>query len=178
MNNENEDIAQEPQYTASEQIYLVEIINGLIITARHFFKSIRGMLKGNEPNEDMWTIQYPDVKRTPAEGYRGAHRLNKDDEGHIKCVACYMCATVCPTQCITIEAEEEDGAYEDKEKRPSSFEINMLRCMFCGFCVEACPKDAISMTRDYELADYTRGDLVYDKERLLANYDRWKQGEI
>jgi len=89
-----------------------------------------------------------------------------------------MCATVCPTQCITIEAEEEEEGYEWKEKRPARFEINMLRCMFCGFCVEACPKEAISMTRDYELADYTRGDLVYDKDRLLGNYDRWKRGEI
>ena len=171
-------MADRPIYTPAERIYFVEIIKGMIITARHFFNAISGMLKGNEPNEGMWSIQYPEVKRTPSEGYRGAHRLNKDEKGHIKCVACYMCATVCPTQCITIEAEEEDGDYEWKEKRPHRFEINMLRCMFCGFCVEACPKEAISMTKDYELADYTRADLIYDKERLLANYDRFKLGEI
>jgi NADH-quinone oxidoreductase subunit I len=171
-------MADKPLYTPAERIYFVEIVKGLVITARHFIGAIRGMLKGNEPNEDMWSIQYPEIKRTPSERYRGAHRLNKDEKGHIKCVACYMCATVCPTQCITIEAEEETDAYEWKEKRPLRFEINMLRCMFCGFCVEACPKEAISMTRDYELADYTRADLIYDKERLLANYDRFERGEI
>jgi len=173
-------MAVKPKYALSERLYLVEILRGLGITARHFFRSIRGMLRGSEPNEDMWTIQYPEVKRTPSERYRGAHRLNRDENGHIKCVACYMCSTVCPTQCITIEAEEEpeEEGYGWKEKRPRSFKINMLRCMFCGFCVEACPKDAISMTKDYELADYTRADLVYDKERLLANFDRYKKGEI
>jgi len=81
-----------------------------------------------------------------------------------------------PTQCITIEATEEGEDYGEKEKRPKRFEINMLRCIFCGFCVEACPEDAISMTTDYELADYNRGDLIYDKERLLKNYDRHRRG--
>jgi len=171
-------MAVEPRYTPSERIYFAEIFRGLAITARHFVNALRGMLRGNEPNEDMWTIQYPEVKRTPAEGYRGAHMLNKDEDGHIKCVACFMCATVCPTGCITIEAEEEEEGYEWKEKRPGRFEINLLRCMFCGYCVEACPEEAISMTRDYELADYTRADLIYDKEKLLENYDRHKRGEI
>lgn len=171
-------MAAEPKYTLSERVYFIEIFRGLGITARHFFRSLRGMLHGDEPNEDMWTIQYPEVKRTPSVRYRGAHCLNKDENGHIKCVACYMCATVCPTSCITIEAEEEEAGYESKEKKPSTFEINMLRCMFCGFCVEACPKEAIGMTRDYELSEYTRKDLIYDKERLLKNYDRAKRGEI
>lgn len=167
-----------PRYSLFEQIYLVEILKGMAVTGRHFLVAIRGMLRGKEANEDMWTIQYPEVKRKPFEPYRGAHRLNRDDNGHIKCVACFMCSTVCPTQCITIEAEEEGEDYSDKEKRPECFEINMLRCIFCGFCVEACPEDAISMTTDYELADYTRADQIYDKERLLNNYDRYKRGEI
>jgi len=171
-------MAVKPTYTAAEQIYFVEILRGLGITARHFVQSLLGMLKGNEPNEGMWTIQYPEVKREPSEIYRGAHMLNKDEDGHIKCVACFMCATVCPTDCITIEAEEEDEKYAWKEKRPSRFEINLLRCMFCGYCVEACPKEAISMSRDYELADYTRADQMYDMERLLGNYDRHKRGEV
>jgi len=81
-------MATKPNYTLLERIYFHEILRGLGITARHFFQAIRGMLRGNEPNEDMWTIQYPEVKRTPLEGYRGAHRLNKDEDGHIKCVAC------------------------------------------------------------------------------------------
>lgn len=167
-----------PRYSLLERIYLVEIVKGLVVTGRHFLRALHGMWKSKEPNEDMWTLQYPLVKRKPFEPYRGAHRLNKDENGHIKCVACYMCASVCPTQCITIEAEEENEDYADKEKRPKVFMINMLRCIFCGFCVEACPEDAIAMTTDYELADYTRGDLVYDMERLLKNYDRWKKGEI
>jgi NADH-quinone oxidoreductase subunit I len=171
-------MAIKPEYTLSERFYLWEILKGLMVTARHFFQSLRGMIRGKEANDDMWTLQYPLVKRRPTEPYRGAHRLNKDDKGHIKCVACFMCATVCPTQCITIQAEEEDKDYAEKEKRPKSFEINMLRCIFCGFCVESCPEDAISMTTDYELADYNRKDLIYDREKLLANFDRWKKGEI
>ena len=171
-------MADSPQYTPKERIYLVEVVKGLVVTGTHFLRAIHGMLRGKEPNEDMWTLQYPEVKRRPTEPYRGAHRLNKDEKGHIKCVACFMCSTVCPTQCITIEAEEEGPDYAEKEKRPSRFEINMLRCIFCGFCVEACPEDAISMTTDYELADYTRADQIYDKERLLRNFDRYKKGEI
>ena len=171
-------MATKQEYSLVERVYLIEILRGLLVTGRHFLRSIRGMLRGKEANEDMWTLQYPLVKRRPFEPYRGAHRLNKDENGHIKCVACNMCSTVCPTQCITIVAEEEDAEYADKEKRPKEFKINLLRCVFCGFCVEACPEDAISMTTDYELADYTRADLVYDKERLLGNFDRWKKGEI
>jgi len=171
-------MAIEPQMSLIERLYLGEVVKGLIVTGRHFLRAIRGMIRGRAPNEDMWTLQYPLVKRRPIEPYRGAHRLNKDENGHIKCVACFMCQTVCPTQCITIEAEEEGPDYADKEKRPKSFDINMLRCIFCGFCVEACPEDAISMTTDYELANYTRSDHFYDKDRLLANYDRYKKGEI
>jgi NADH-quinone oxidoreductase subunit I len=171
-------MATKPEMSLLDRIYVVEVLRGLTVTARHFVKALRGMIRGREANDDMWTLQYPLVKRRPSEPYRGAHRLNRDENGHIKCVACFMCSTVCPTQCITIEAEEEDGDYADKEKRPASFEINLLRCIFCGLCVEACPEDAIGMTTDYELANYTRADQIYDKERLLGNFDRWKRGEI
>ena len=85
-------------------------------------------------------------------------------------MACYMCATACPADCITIEAAE--APWLDREKYPRRFEINMLRCIFCGMCVEACPEDAIVMTERSELAAESRSGLIYTKEMLLEVEDR------
>jgi len=109
------------------------------------------------------TMKYPEEKREPFLRFRGAHILRLDEKGKEKCVACCLCATVCPAQAITIEAAED----ENYDKYPKLFEIDMGRCIFCGYCVEACPKAAIIMGKSYELADYRREDLVYDKERLI-----------
>jgi len=127
-----------------------EFIQGLSITAKH-------LLPGNST-----TVEYPKVKLEPSERYRGLHRL-VPDHNREKCVACYLCPTVCPAKCITVEAGEDENGV----KYPTVYQIDMLRCIFCGYCVEACPVEAIEMTGEYELANYKREDFCFTKERLL-----------
>jgi NADH-quinone oxidoreductase subunit I len=128
-----------------------EFAQGLWITFKH-------MLPGNST-----TVQYPRVERLPtAERFRGLHRLVPAQDRE-KCVACYLCPTVCPAKCITVES----GENEKGEKYPVVYKIDLLRCIFCGYCVEACPVEAIEMTGEYELANYSRDDFTYEKQRLL-----------
>ena len=108
------------------------------------------------------TIQYPEERPNVAPNFRGLHTL-KVSHDNAKCVACYLCPTVCPAKCIIVEAGED----ANHEKYAAKYEIDMLRCIFCGFCVEACPVDAIGMTQNFELASYKREDFVFSKERLL-----------
>ena len=126
------------------------IAKGLSITFKH-------MLPGHST-----TVQYPTVKLQMSDRFRGLHRLVPAQDRE-KCVACYLCPTVCPAKCITVEsAENEKG-----EKYPKVYKIDLLRCIFCGYCVEACPVEAIEMTGNYELANYSRDDFEFTKERLL-----------
>ena len=95
------------------------------------------------------------------------HRLMRREDGKPRCVVCMLCATVCPSECIFIEAAEDPDA--EIQKYPDNFIIDLNRCCFCGFCVEACPEDAIRMdTGEIELARYSRDDLVYDLEKLTG----------
>ena len=126
------------------------LLKGLSVTVKFFF---------TRPV----TMKYPEEKREPYLRYRGSHILRLDEKGKVRCVACGLCATVCPAQVITIEAVEGN----EHEKYPILFEVDMGRCIFCGYCVEACPKAAIIMSRSYELAEYRSEDLIYDKERLI-----------
>lgn len=147
-----------PEETWKERLYLVEIGKGLIRTIRHFLRNLFTGLK-NLP-----TIQYPEMRREYSDRFRGRHILKERPDGTLRCVACYMCQTACPADCIRIEAGEHPVlAYE---KYPVVFEIDMLRCVMCGFCVDACPKDAIWMTGDYELSFLSRKDAVYGIEKL------------
>lgn len=109
------------------------------------------------------TLKYPEERWTPYPRFRGLHRLLRTEEGKEKCVACCLCAAVCPAQCITIETAEN----EHHDKYSQRYEIDGARCIFCGYCVEACPVGALLMTGEYELADFTRDKLIYTKERLL-----------
>jgi len=102
--------------------------------------------------------------------YRGVHRLNRDEEGRVKCVACFMCATACPAKCIHIEGAESPWA--DREKYPVKFDIDELRCIYCGMCEEACPVDAIELTSVYDIVGLTRQEMIFDKEKLLRMYDQ------
>ncbi len=154
-----------------EMVYLPEIFKGFGTTLRHFFTSF-GQGKTSR------TIQYPEERREhkgPIEGglepsnFRGVHRLNRDEDGRVKCVACMMCPTICPANCIHIEAAE--SPWDDREKYPAKFEIDELRCIFCGMCEEACPVDAIELTPAYDLVGLSRQEMVFDKEKLLNVYD-------
>ena len=104
------------------------------------------------------TIQFPEMRRKYSERFRGRHILKTREDGSLRCVACYMCETACPADCIKIVAGEHPVlAYE---KYPTVFEIDMLRCVMCGYCVDACPKDAIWMTKDYELSFFDRKSAI------------------
>ena len=115
--------------------------------------------------KELATIQFPEVKRPTSSRYRGIHVLTQREDGTPKCVACYMCATVCPAECIFIEAGERPE--KDIEKYPTRFEIDLLRCVYCGFCVDACPEEAIIMSRENDLVGTTRAELIIDRDRLM-----------
>ena len=117
------------------------------------------------------TIQYPEEKTPVYPRFRGRHKLHRfEDTGLEKCVGCSLCAAACPADCIRVVAAENDP--DDRvsagERYAAVYEINLARCIFCGYCEVACPFDAITMGNDYELSDYTRSDLIFTKEMLLA----------
>ncbi len=109
------------------------------------------------------TRQYPEEKAYLAPRYRGRIILSRDPEGGERCVACYLCAVACPVDCIALQATEDPTG----RRYPAFFRINFSRCIFCGFCEEACPTYAIQLTTDFEMGDYRRQSLVYEKEDLL-----------
>jgi NADH-quinone oxidoreductase subunit I len=111
------------------------------------------------------TIQFPEEKRPTSGRYRGVHLLTVREDGTPKCVACYMCATACPAECIYIEAGERPE--QTIEKYPTRFEIDLLRCVYCGFCVDACPEEAIFMSRENDLVGTSREELIIDRDRLM-----------
>jgi NADH-quinone oxidoreductase subunit I len=117
------------------------------------------------------TIQYPEEKTPVYPRFRGRHKLHRfEDTGLEKCVGCSLCVAACPAECIRVVAAENtpENQVSAGERYASVYEINMTRCIFCGYCEVACPFDAITMGIDYELADYTRSDLIFTKEMLLA----------
>ena len=146
-----------------ERLYLPVVFGGLKVTGRHLFRTL---FRGKAV-----TMEYPEQKWTLPTGYRGAPYLVKDQEGSTKCVSCQLCEFVCPPKAIRITPPGNDGRKADRtnaEKMPAEFEINMLRCIFCGFCQEVCPEEAIFLQQDYSLTALSRGELIYNKEKLLS----------
>lgn len=111
------------------------------------------------------TVQYPDQKPYLAPRWRGRIILSRDPDGEERCVACYLCAVACPVDCIALQATED----KDGRRYPDFFRINFSRCIFCGFCEDACPTYAIQLTPDFEMCEYKRQNLVYEKQDLLIN---------
>ena len=124
------------------------------------------------------TQQFPEEKPDLPANYRGVHRLNRDEQGRVKCVACFMCATACPAHCIAIEAAAAPADWPDRDKFPASFVIDELKCIYCGMCEEACPCDAIEMTSLYDISGLTREQMLFDREKLLSIYDETAGKEV
>lgn len=111
------------------------------------------------------TVQYPEERPKLAPRWRGRIVLTRDPGGEERCVGCYLCAVACPVDCISLQATED----EHGRRYPEFFRINFSRCIFCGYCEEACPTYAIQLTPDFEMCEYTRQNLVYEKENLLIS---------
>jgi len=111
------------------------------------------------------TVRYPEEKRKLPARWKGRIVLTRDPDGEERCVACYLCSSVYPVACIALQA----GIDEKGRRRPDFFRINFSRCIYCGLCEEACPTFAIQLTPDYEMAEYERKNLVYEKEDLLIS---------
>ncbi len=136
---------------------LVELIAGLGVTLRYMFKP-------------KVTINYPNEKGLFSARFKGEHALRRYPNGEERCIACKLCEAVCPASAITIEAEPRD----DGSRRTTRYDLDMTKCIYCGLCEESCPVDAIVEGPNYEFATETREELLYDKEKLLANGDRWE----
>jgi NADH-quinone oxidoreductase subunit I len=152
----------EPRMGLRELLYLPAIFQGLTTTVGHMFSK-------------KVTEQYPEQEPNLPPNYRGVHRLNRDEEGRVKCVACYMCSTACPAHCIDIVAAPAPPDWTDREKYPELFVIDELRCIYCGMCEEACPCDAIELTSLYDLTGLSREEMMFDKEKLLSVFDQTAQ---
>ena len=171
-------VIQKPARTVADQTYVTEITKGVGVTLKHFFKNFGQMITGNRPDvtkqnwdEGVATLEYPDEKRAYSERFRGVHRLTHREDGSPRCVACLMCSTACPAQCIYIKPGEyaEGDPRRGYERYPVEFVIDELRCIFCGYCVEACPCDAIRMdTGMHMTALDNRGSFIYDKAKLMS----------
>jgi NADH-quinone oxidoreductase subunit I len=136
---------------------LWELASGMLLTLRYLFRP-------------KVTINYPWEKGPLSPRFRGEHALRRYPNGEERCIACKLCEAICPAQAITIEAEARD----DGSRRTTRYDIDMTKCIYCGYCEEACPVDAIVEGPNFEYATETHDELLYNKDKLLANGDRWE----
>merc|ERR1712000_334797 len=142
---------------ASNYFLLTEMMHGMYVVLEQFFRA-------------PYTIYYPFEKGPISPRFRGEHALRRYPSGEERCIACKLCEAVCPALAITIEAEER----EDGSRRTTCYDIDMTKCIYCGLCQESCPVDAIVETPNAEYATEYREELLYNKEKLLANGDKWE----
>ena len=138
-------------------ILLTELLSGMWLTLIYFFKP-------------KVTLNYPFEKGPLSPRFRGEHALRRYESGEERCIACKLCEAICPAQAITIEAEPR----VDGSRRLTRYDLDMTKCIYCGFCQEACPVDAIVEGPNFEFATETKAELMYNKDKLLANGDRWE----
>ncbi|KAI1352024.1 NADH-ubiquinone oxidoreductase 23 kDa subunit [Xylaria sp. FL0043] len=136
---------------------MTEMFRGMYVALEQYFRP-------------PYTIYYPFEKGPISPRFRGEHALRRYPSGEERCIACKLCEAVCPAQAITIEAEER----ADGSRRTTRYDIDMTKCIYCGFCQESCPVDAIVESPNAEYATETREELLYNKEKLLANGDKWE----
>jgi NADH-quinone oxidoreductase subunit I len=141
----------------ARSLLLSELVSGMALTLSYFFKP-------------KVTINYPYEKGPISPRFKGEHALRRYPNGEERCIACKLCEAVCPAQAITIEAEPR----EDGSRRTTRYDIDMVKCIYCGMCEEACPVDAIVEGPNFEFTTETREELLYDKQKLLSNGDRWE----
>jgi len=145
---------------------------------RHFFKSfllvelLKGLrLTGSYLFKNKFTVRYPEEKTPQSHRFRGLHALRRYPNGEERCIACKLCEAVCPALAITIDSEPR----EDGTRRTTRYDIDLTKCIFCGFCEESCPVDSIVETRIFEYHGEKRGDLLMNKEKLLAVGDQYEK---
>jgi NADH-quinone oxidoreductase subunit I len=143
----------------ARSLLLSEFASAFVLAMRYFFKP--------KP-----TLNYPFEKGPISPRFRGEHALRRYPNGEERCIACKLCEAICPAQAITIEAGPRRN---DGTRRTVRYDIDMVKCIYCGLCQEACPVDAIVEGPNFEFATETREELYYDKEKLLANGDRWER---
>ncbi|MBV8187516.1 MAG: NADH-quinone oxidoreductase subunit NuoI [Alphaproteobacteria bacterium] len=136
---------------------LLDVLQGFALTLRYMFKP-------------KVTIDYPYERSPQSPRFRGEHALRRYPNGEERCIACKLCEAICPAQAITIEAEPR----ADGSRRTTRYDIDMTKCIYCGLCQESCPVDAIVEGPSLEFATETREELMYDKQKLLDNGDRWE----
>ncbi|MDR3524441.1 MAG: NADH-quinone oxidoreductase subunit NuoI [Acetobacteraceae bacterium] len=141
----------------ARSLLLSELVSGMWLTLSYMFK----------PKA---TLNYPYEKGPISPRFKGEHALRRYPNGEERCIACKLCEAVCPAQAITIEAEPRD----DGSRRTSRYDIDMTKCIYCGLCEEACPVDAIVEGPNFEFSTETREELMYNKDKLLSNGDRWE----
>jgi len=137
---------------------LTELVAGFALTLKYMFKP-------------KVTVNYPYEKGPLGPRFRGEHALRRYPNGEERCIACKLCEAICPAQAITIEAEPRG----DGSRRTTRYDIDMTKCIYCGLCQEACPVDAIVEGPNFEFSTETREELMYNKDKLLANGDRWEE---
>jgi len=141
----------------TKTLLITELCRTMMLTFGYFWK-------------EKVTLNYPMEKGFLSPRFRGEHALRRYATGEERCIACKLCEAICPAQAITIEAEvREDGA-----RRTTRYDIDMTKCIFCGFCQEACPVDAIVEGPNFEYATETHEELLYDKQKLLENGNKWE----
>jgi NADH-quinone oxidoreductase subunit I len=142
---------------AARSMLLSELVSGMALTLKYFFKP-------------KVTLNYPYERAPISPRFKGEHALRRYPNGEERCIACKLCEAICPALAITIEAEPRD----DGSRRTTRYDIDMTKCIYCGMCEEACPVDAIVEGPNLEFSTETREELLYDKNKLLANGDRWE----